>query len=44
MGNALGACGLVDWTSMAMTTDQAFAVIGVISICLGLLTLLWGKD
>jgi len=44
MGNAMGACSMVDWTSMAMTTDQAFAVIGVISICLGLLTFLWGKD
>jgi len=44
MGNAMGACSLVDWTSMAMTADTAFAVIGVISICLGLLTLLWGKD
>jgi len=44
MGDALGACGLVDWTSMAMTTDIAFAVIGVISICVGLLALLGGKD
>jgi hypothetical protein len=44
MGYALGIGGMVDWTCLEMTTDLAFAVIGTIAVCLGLLTLFWGED
>jgi len=29
---------------MEMTTESAFLIIGIISVCLGLVTLFWGDD